>query len=65
MFVAFRNGVGSKGQPSPTGNTASTIVEFTKSGKPIKQWDVTGKVDGMGAVPRLNAVLASVNEDGN
>ena len=65
VFVAFQNGVGSKGEPSPTGNTASTIVEFTKSGKPIKQWDVTGKVDGMGAVPRFNAVLATVNEDGN
>jgi hypothetical protein len=65
VFVGFQNGVGSKGEPSTTGNTASTIVEFTKSGKPVKQWDVIGKVDGMGAVPALNAVLASVNEDGN
>lgn len=65
VFVAFQNGVGSKGEASPTGNTDSTIVEFSKSGKAIKQWDVTGKVDGMGAAPSLNAVLASVNEDGN
>jgi hypothetical protein len=65
VVVAFQNGVGSKGEPSKTGNTASTIVEFTKSGKAIKQWDVTGKVDGMGVAPALNAVLASVNEDGN
>jgi hypothetical protein len=65
VFVAFQNGVGSKGEASPTGNTASTIVEFSTSGKVIKQWDVTGKVDGMGAAPALNAVLASVNEDGN
>jgi hypothetical protein len=65
VFVAFQNGVGSKGEPSATGNAASTIVEFNKSGNAIKQWDVTGKVDGMGAAPTLNAVLASVNEDGN
>jgi len=65
VFVAFQNGVGSKGEASATGNTASTIVEFTKSGKAIKQWDVAGKVDGMGAAAALNAVLASVNEDGN
>ncbi len=65
VFVAFQNGVGSKGEASPTGNTASTIVEFSMSGKVSRQWDVTGKVDGMGAAPALNAVLASVNEDGN
>jgi hypothetical protein len=65
VFVAFQNGVGSKGEASPTGNTASTIVEFSTSGKAIRQWDLTGKVDGMGAAPALNAVLASVNEDGN
>ena len=65
VFVAFQNGVGSKGEASPTGNTASTIVEFSTSGKVINQWDVTGKVDGMGAAPTLNAVLASVKEDGN
>lgn len=65
VFVAFQNGVGSKGEPSTTGNMASTIVEFTTSGKEIKQWDVGGKVDGMGVAPALNAVLASVNEDGN
>ncbi len=65
VFVAFQNGVGSKGEASPTGNRASTIVEFSTSRKVIKQWDVTGKVDGMGAVPAMNAVFASVNEDGN
>ena len=58
VFVAFQT-VGSTGEASPTGNTASTIVEFRTSGKVIKQSDVTGKVDGMGAAPTLGAVLAS------
>jgi hypothetical protein len=65
VYVAFQNGVGSKGEPSPTGNKASTIVKFSSKGKHLGQWDLTGKVDGMGAVSSLGAVLASVNEDGN
>ncbi|MFB8183637.1 hypothetical protein ACFC8N_48485 [Streptomyces sp. NPDC055966] len=65
LFVGFQNGVGSQGEPSPTGNTKSTVVEFDKHGKEVAHWDLVGKVDGLGADPRTHRVVASVNEDGN
>jgi hypothetical protein len=65
LFVGFQNGVGSQGEPSPTGATKSTVVEFDKHGKEVAHWDLTGKVDGLGANPRTRQVIASVNEDGN
>jgi hypothetical protein len=65
MYVAYQNGVGSKGEPSSSGNTQSTIVEYDNSGNVIGSWDVTGKVDGMAADPNNNRVLATVNEDAN
>jgi hypothetical protein len=65
LFVGFQNGVGPQGQPSPDGNTASTIVELTMSGDPLAQWDVTGKCDGLTADPQAHAVIATVNEDAN
>jgi hypothetical protein len=34
LFAAFQNGVGPQGQASRDGNTASTIVEFTKTPGP-------------------------------
>jgi hypothetical protein len=54
---------GQVGEPSADGNTFSTIVEFTGSGKFVKQWKVKGKVDGLTADPRIRAVIATVNED--
>src|SRR5579872_2721087 len=33
VFVAYQNGVGPNGEPSPTGNTKSTVVEYTLDGK--------------------------------
>jgi hypothetical protein len=65
LFVAFQNGVGSTGGPSSSGNTASTVVEFTTAGRVLNQWDVTGKVDGLTADPQTRTVAATVNEDGN
>jgi hypothetical protein len=65
IYVGFQNGVGSQGEPSTSGNTASTIVEFTRSGSLVKQWDVIGKVDGMGSDPQTGQVIATVNEDSN
>ena len=65
LFVAFQNGVGSTGDPSSGGNTASTVVEFTPSGRVVNQWDLTGKVDGLTADPHTRIVAATVNEDGN
>ncbi|MBV9662212.1 MAG: hypothetical protein JO337_13750, partial [Acidimicrobiales bacterium] len=63
LFVAFQNGVGSAGDRSSSGNTASTVVEFTLEGRAIHQWDLTGKVDGLTADPRSRTVAATVNED--
>ena len=47
LFVGFQNGVGSLGQASGTGNTATTLVEFTQAGDVLHQWDLTGRIDGM------------------
>jgi hypothetical protein len=64
-FVGWQNGVGTKGEPGPTGQTYSTLVEYSRSGKAIKTWQLTGKVDGLGADSATNQVIATVNEDGN
>jgi hypothetical protein len=63
LFVGFQNGVGAQGEPSKDGNLDSTVVEFTLSGKDVRQWDVKGKVDGLTADPLLGKVIATVNED--
>jgi hypothetical protein len=65
IYVGFQDGVGSQGEPSTTGNLDSTVVEFTFSGKEVRQWDVKGKVDGLTADPFLGKVIATVNEDAN
>jgi hypothetical protein len=63
LYVGFQNGVGSQGEVAPSGNLDSTLVEFTPAGSVVKQWDVTGKIDGMGADLATGRVFASVNED--
>jgi hypothetical protein len=63
LYVGFQNGVGSQGEVAPSGNLDSTLVEFTPAGAVVKQWDVTGKIDGMGADPATGQVFATVNED--
>jgi hypothetical protein len=65
LFVAYQNGVGSDGKPSPAGATRSMVVEYTMGGRQLASWPVLGKVDGMGADAKGDRVLASVNEDGN
>jgi hypothetical protein len=65
FYVAFQNGVGPQGEPSSTGNPDSTIVKFDLHGKPVKQWDIVGKSDGLTADPALGKVIATVNEDAN
>lgn len=65
LFVGFQNGVGTMGEPAPSGATASTLVEYTPDGRTLAQWSLTGKIDGLGANPRTNEVIATVNEDGN
>jgi len=65
VFVGFQNGVGPQGQPSPTGNRDSTVVEFNLAGRAVRQWDVQGKCDGLTADPLTQKVIATVNEDAN
>jgi hypothetical protein len=65
LFTAFQNGVGSQGEPSTDGNTNSTVVEFTPSGRVLRQWDIKGKCDGLTADPVLGKLIATVNEDAN
>ena len=47
--------------PSPSGNTKSTIVEYTLKGKVVGSWSVVGKVDGLGSDPQRHFVIATVN----
>ena len=63
LYVGFQNGVGSQGEVSASGNLDSSLVEFTPAGSVVKQWDVTGKIDGMGADSATGQVIATVNED--
>ena len=65
LFTGFQNGIGPQGQPSTDGNTDSTIVEFTTTGRVIRQWDIKGKCDGLTADPARHLVIATVNEDAN
>jgi hypothetical protein len=63
LYVGFQNGVGSQGEESGSGNLDSTLVEFTPAGSVVKQWDVPGKIDGIGADPATGRVFVTVNED--
>jgi hypothetical protein len=63
LFTGFQNGVGSQGQAAPGGNRDSTIVEFTRDGRVLRQWDIRGKCDGLTADPARRRVIATVNED--
>ena len=65
LYIGFQNGVGSQGEASASGNLDSTLVEVTRTGSLVKQWDVTGKIDGMGADSATGQVILTVNEDSN
>lgn len=65
VVVAWQNGVGSMGEPSSTGVTASTVVAYSMQGRPVGSWRLTGKVDGMTADVARHRLIATVNEDGN
>ncbi len=65
IFLAYQNGVGSKGEPTSSGITNSTIVEYGPDGSTIASWSITGKCDGMAADVANNRIVATVNEDGN
>ena len=63
LYVGFQNGVGSQGEVSTNGNLDSTLLEITPNGTVVKQWDLKGKIDGMGADAAGNRVIVTVNED--
>jgi len=65
LFTAFQNGVGPQGQAATDGNRDSTVVEFTRTGRDVRQWDIRGKCDGVTADPARHRVIATVNEDAN
>lgn len=65
VYVSFQNGVGPLGEPSKTGETASTIQQYSLDGNPGKSWRVAGKVDGLAADPAHDRLLLTANEDGN
>src|SRR5277367_753646 len=65
IYTTFQNGVGPQGEPSPDGNTDSTIVEFTLGGYVVRQWDLRGKCDGITADTAEHLLFATVNEDAN
>lgn len=65
IYVAFQNGVGPKGEPSPAGIGSSTIQQYSLTGVAGKSWSVVGKVDGLTADPSHQRLVLTVNEDGN
>jgi len=65
IFVAWQNGVGPKGEPAANGNTQSTVVEYSTSGRNLHSWQLTGRVDGMAADPAHERIIATVDEDGD
>lgn len=65
IFVAYQNGVGPQGQPTAAGVDFSTVVEYRLGGTPVAAWNLTGKVDGLGADPMASELIATVNEDAN
>ena len=65
LYVGFQNATGPQGEPSTDGNLNSTIVEFTRYGHEVRQWDVPGHADGVTADPLTGKVIVTVNEDAN
>jgi hypothetical protein len=63
IYVGFQNGVGAQGEPAPSGNLDSTLLEITPTGSVVHQWDLLGKIDGMGADTAGNQIIVTVNED--
>lgn len=65
IFIGYSNGVGPGGEPSPTGQKDSTVVEYSPTGKKLASWNLVGKVDGLTADRWTGNVVATVNEDAN
>jgi hypothetical protein len=65
VFVAWQNGVGPQGEPAANGNTQSTVVQYSRAGRFLHGWQLTGRVDGMTAAAAHERIIATVNEDAN
>lgn len=65
IYVAYQNGVGSKGEASKTGNKSSTMMEYDMSGHVTNHWTFVGKCDGFTTDAANHRIIATVNEDGN
>ncbi|MDA4118172.1 MAG: hypothetical protein OK455_07495 [Thaumarchaeota archaeon] len=67
IWTAFQNGINPDGTPgAPGGPTQSTVAGYDPStGTLVRVIQVTGKVDGLTADPKLDALIATVNEDAN
>ena len=65
LFVGYQNGVGSNGEPNSTAGTASTLVQYNDDGSIASQWQLVGKIDGMGSDAANHRVIVTVNEDSN
>jgi hypothetical protein len=65
VFVAWQNGVGPQGEPAANGNTQSTVVQYSRGGRNLQSWQLTGRVDGMTADAAHERIIATVNEDAN
>ncbi|HZU49985.1 MAG TPA: hypothetical protein VFA16_22435 [Mycobacterium sp.] len=64
IYVAFQNGLGPMGETA-SGNSNSTVVEFSSSGSPLAQWDIAGHADGIATDQAHGRIIVTVNEDGN
>jgi len=65
VAVAWQNGLGPLGEPSSSGATQSDVILYTPGGVALRDWKVTGHVDGLAADPERGEIIATVNEDGN
>jgi hypothetical protein len=65
VWTAFQNGINPDGTPgTPGGPTQSTVAGYDPStGALVRVIQVTGKVDGLTAFPKMGALIATVNED--
>jgi hypothetical protein len=67
LFIGCQNNVlsnGVGGPPTPKKDT-STLLEYTTSGKLVKTWTLTNKIDGLGADPLTHKVIVTLDEDAN
>ena len=67
IWTAYQNGINPDGTPgTPGGPTKSTIAGYDPvDGRLVRTIRVTGKVDGLTADPRIDRLVATVNEDEN